>query len=216
MPDKSKKSDLHLDEIIACLGRIAQILQDKPLNALRDLREISSLIDSQIPYRDGHNQRVSEYSLKIGKRVGLSEKKMVNLEAAALLHDFGKIGINESILLKPGALTKAERIEVELHVLRGYYILQGFSELANALAGVRYHHEHFDGSGYPDGLSKQDIPLLGRIIAIADAYDAMTSERPYRKARSKDEAIVELKKYSGKQFDPEIVDLFIDILNKKD
>jgi HD-GYP domain-containing protein (c-di-GMP phosphodiesterase class II) len=216
MADKSKKSDLHLDEIIDCLGKVAQILHDKPHVALKELREISSLIDSQIPYRDGHTKRVNKYSLKIGKRLGFSDTEMVNLEAAALLHDFGKIGIDESILLKPDALSKAERIEVELHVIRGYYILQGFAELADALAGVKSHHEHFDGSGYPDGLSKQNIPLLGRIISVADAYDAMTSERPYRKARSKEEAIIELKKYSGKQFDPEIVGLFINILSSKD
>ena len=214
MPNR-KNPNLHLDEIINCLGRIAQILHDKPHDALRELREISALIDSQIPYRDGHTQRVNKYSLEIGKRLGFSEKQMVNLEAAALLHDFGKIGIDESILLKPAALTKAERLEVELHVLRGYYILQGFAELADALEGVKSHHEHFDGSGYPDGLSKQSIPLLGRIIAVADAFDAMTSERPYRKARTKDDAIKELEKYTEKHFDPEIIRIFIDILDSR-
>jgi HD-GYP domain-containing protein (c-di-GMP phosphodiesterase class II) len=215
MSPNNKKTNLHLDEIIKCLGKIAQILHDKPHDALKELRDISTSIDSQIPYRDGHTLRVNEYSLQIGKKLGFSEKQMVNLEAAALLHDFGKIGIDESILLKPAALTKAERLEVELHVLRGYYILQGFAELADSLEGVKSHHEHYDGSGYPDGLSKQHIPLLGRIIAVADAFDAMTSERPYRKARSRDDAIRELKKYSDKQFDPEIISIFIDILHSK-
>ena len=99
---------------------------------------------------------------------------MVNLEAAALLHDFGKICVDEEIFLKPSSLTENEILEVEMHVPRGYYILQAFTELAEALKGVRSHHEQYNGSGYPDGLSDDNIPLNGRIIAVADAYDAMT------------------------------------------
>jgi HD-GYP domain-containing protein (c-di-GMP phosphodiesterase class II) len=207
-------ADLHLDEIIKCLGKVAKILHNKPKEALQELRDISSLIDNQVPYRDGHNKRVSEYSLKIGKQLGLTDKEMVILETAALLHDFGKIGVDEEILLKPGPLTKSEKIEIEKHVLRGYYILSGFAELEEALEGVRSHHEHYNGSGYPERLLGDNIPLLGRILAVADAYDAMTSERPYRKAKTKEQAIEELKKFSGTQFDPEVVEVFIKILQQ--
>jgi len=208
-----KIAGLNIDSIIDCLGRIVKILHDKPQEALRELREISSMVDDQVPYRDGHNQRVNEYSLRIGRELDLSEKEMVILEAAALLHDFGKIGVDEQILLKPSSLNEEEKIEVGSHVLRGYYILSGFAELEQALKGVRTHHERYDGSGYPEGLERDSIPLIGRIIAVADAYDAMTSERPYRKARTKQEAMDELKKMAGHQFDPAIVKIFLKILN---
>jgi len=207
-----KVMSLDLDKIIKCLTRVAKILHHKPEEALKELRSIGSVIDSQIPYRDGHTLRVNEYSLRIGKQLGLIDREMVILEAAALLHDFGKIGIDEDTLLKPSSLTDSERKEVQNHVLRGYYMLQGFEEMNEAIKGVRSHHEHYNGSGYPNGLTEDKIPLIGRIIAVADAYDAMTSERPYRKARTREQAVEELMKFSGKQFDPEIVDIFTKIL----
>lgn len=135
-------TELDLDEIIKCLCEVAKILHHKPKEALKELRAISSLIDSQVPYRDGHSKRVNEFSLKIGKALGLTNRQMVILETAALSHDFGKIGIDEGTLLKPSSLTKSERIEVEMHVLRGYYILQGFAELKDVIKGVKSHHEH--------------------------------------------------------------------------
>jgi len=207
-----KAMPLDLDEIIRCLGRVAKILHHKPEQALKELRNIGSVIDGQIPYHDGHILRVNEYSLRIGRQFGLTDKEMLILEAAALLHDFGKIGIDEDTLLKPSSLTDSERKEVQNHVLRGYYMLQGFEELNEVIKGVRSHHEHYNGSGYPNGLATDKISLIGRIIAVADAYDAMTSDRPYRKARTKEQAIEELMKFSGKQFDPEIVDVFTKIL----
>ena len=134
------------------------------------------------------------------------------LETAALLHDFGKIGVEDNILDKPASLIDAEKAEVEKHVLRGYYMLAGFIELGDALKGIKTHHEHYNGLGYPQGLTDGYIPLIGRIIAVADAYDAMTSDRPYRKAKTKEQAIDELKKFAGQQFDPHIVDVFLDII----
>ncbi|MGB3479998.1 MAG: HD domain-containing phosphohydrolase [bacterium] len=203
---------LDIDEIIRYLGQVAKILHHKPNEALIELRNIAHVVDKQIPYYDGHILRVTEYSVKIGKQLGLSEKDMVTLEAAALLHDLGKIGVDEELLLKPGKLSKNEKAEIENHALRGYYILLGFEELERALEGVRNHHEHYNGSGYPGGVVGKNISLFGRIIGIADAYDAMTSDRPYRKAKTKKAAIKELKKFSGKQFDPEIVKAFIKVL----
>jgi putative nucleotidyltransferase with HDIG domain len=208
-------ANLNLDEIISCLSKVAKIILDKPEEALKELREIGSSIDAQVPYRDGHTERVANYSLRIGKRLGLTDKEMVILEAAALLHDFGKIGIDEEILLKPSSLTDCEKDEVEKHVLRGYYMLDGFAELNEVIKGVLSHHEHYNGTGYPEGLAGNNIPLIGRIIAVADAYDAMTSSRPYRKAKTKEQAISELKQFSGEQFDPEIVEVFIKILESE-
>ncbi|MGB3341570.1 MAG: HD-GYP domain-containing protein [bacterium] len=205
--------DINIDEIISCLDKIANILHDKPAQAMRELRQISARVDSQVPYRDGHNQRVSRYSLELGKQLELNEEEMVILETAALLHDFGKICIDETILIKPSSLTEREKIEIQQHAIKGYYILAGFAEFEQALDGVRTHHERFDGRGYPEGLVDGNIPLIGRIIAVADSYDAMTSKRPYREARTKEQAAEELKTCSGAQFDPILVDAFINVLD---
>jgi len=208
MEQKSDKS-INLDEIIRCLSVVATTLQENPREALKDLRQIGAEIDSKVPYRDGHSLRVTDYCLKIADDLGFSEREKVILEVAALLHDFGKIGIDEQLLLKPRKLTRQEKNEVTMHVMRGYYMLAGFSELNEALKGIKTHHEYYDGSGYPEGLMKGEIPLIGRIIAVADAYDAMTSKRPYRKAMTKKEAIEELKRNAGHQFDPAIVKIFV-------
>lgn len=216
--DKNERhyKKINLDEVIRTLGVIALTLRENPKKALKDLREIGKNLDRQIPYRDGHILRVTEYSLAIAEEIGFTEEEKVIIEVAALLHDFGKIGIDESILLQPRRLTEQEKDEIDMHVMRGYYMLAGFNELIEALSGVKSHHEHFNGSGYPEGLKKGEIPIIARIIAVADAYDAMTSDRPYRKALTKEEAIKELKTNAGTQFDPAIVRIFIKyITNKK-
>lgn len=205
---------IDLEEIIRCLSVVAQTLRENPRKALKDLRKIGEEIDRKVPYRDGHSIRVTDHCLSIAEDLGFSENEKVVLEVAALLHDFGKIGIDERILLKPAELNEKEKTEVSMHVMRGYYMLAGFSELIEALRGIRTHHEFYDGSGYPEGLAKGDIPLIGRIIAVADAYDAMTSERPYRKAMTKQAALDELKRGSGSQFDPAIVKILMKKISK--
>ncbi len=209
----SVKTKLNLDEIIQCLGQIAKILHEHPDKALVEIREISKKIDDQIPYYDGHMQRVTEYSLMIGRELELTSSELVMLEAAGLLHDFGKICIDENLLLKTGKLTDEERREIRHHVIKGFYILSGFEELGEILIGIRHHHEYWNGSGYPEGLAGEGISWIGRIIAIADSYDAMMSERPYRKAKTKEFAINELKINAGIQFDPELVEIFVSIVN---
>jgi len=205
---------LDLNKIILSLSQGAKILHHKPAEALRELRNIAETVDNQIPYYDGHTIRVTEYSVMIDQQLGLSDRDMVTLEAAALLHDFGKIGVDEKTLLKLGKLNKKEKKEIENHVLRGYYILLGFAELAQSLEGVKDHHEHYNGSGYPRGATGANISLFGRIIAVADSYDAMTSQRPYRKAKTKKQAVAELKRCSGTEFDPEIVEAFVNVIAK--
>lgn len=214
MPSSANKIDLA--DIIKCLSTVAETLKEDPKRALKDLRKIGAEIDSKVPYRDGHNLRVTDYCLAIADALGFSAHEKVALEVAALLHDFGKIGINEDILLKPRKLNEQEKREISMHVMRGYYMLAGFNELIEALRGVRSHHEYYDGSGYPEGLMHEEIPLMGRIIAVADAFDAMTSERPYRSARTQEEAIAELKRCSGSQFDPIIVEVFLQYLKAKE
>ncbi len=210
-----KGATINLDEIIRCLGDVVTTLKQNPRAALKDLRKIGTEIDLQVPYRDGHSLRVTDYALMVGEYLGFDENETVILEVAALLHDFGKIGIDEGILMQPRPLTDNEREEISMHVMRGYYMLAGFNELIEALRGVKSHHECYDGSGYPEGLSRYEIPLIGRIIAVADAYDAMTSKRPYRNAMTCEAALKELKLNSGKQFDPAIVKIFTKIITQK-
>lgn len=164
----------------------------------------------------GHSQLVARYTLLLAKSLGIEEREVLTvIERGALLHDIGKIGIPESILRKPGALTPGEREIVKEHPLFGYEIIEEFDFLKKAAQVILYHHEHFDGRGYPYGLAGEEIPLEARIFAIADTLDAMTSDRPYRKAGSFEKALEEIEKYSGTQFDPLLVDTLLSIPEEK-
>ncbi|NRY59903.1 diguanylate cyclase (GGDEF)-like protein/putative nucleotidyltransferase with HDIG domain/PAS domain S-box-containing protein [Clostridium beijerinckii] len=162
-----------------------------------------------------HSVRVAELCELMGKNIGLPKRKIQELKNAGLLHDIGKIAIEENILNKPGRLTEDEYNEIKRHPEIGYRILSTVNEMSEIAKYVLSHHEMWNGEGYPKGIKDIDIPFESRIIAIVDAYDAMTSERPYRKALSEEFAIEELKRNSGIQFDPELVNLFIEkVLNK--
>ncbi|MFN3481332.1 MAG: HD-GYP domain-containing protein, partial [Thermodesulfovibrionales bacterium] len=158
---------------------------------------------------------VCRYALMIADEMGLDAETKKILEMAALLHDIGKIGMYDYILNKPDKLLPQEFEIVKLHPLKGAEILRPISHLQEVIKIISHHHEHYDGSGYPDGLRGEDIPLLSRILQVADAFDAMTSERPYRKIPGINKAIEELKSCSGRQFDPATVDAFIRALNKE-
>jgi putative two-component system response regulator len=190
-----------------------RVLQREPDYVLNELRDLAVVLDILIPYNDGHILRVAENSVKIGISLGLAKNDLVNLEVSALLHDFGKIAIEENLLIKPSDLTPEEFREIQSHALKGYHLLSGFGELTSTLGGIKSHHEKFDGSGYPEGLSGDNIPLFARIIAVVDAFDAMTFARPYRITKTTLEAITELMRCSGSQFDPIIVEAFINILD---
>lgn len=147
--------------------------------------------------------------------MGLSKAYMSRLKLAALMHDIGKIGIGDSILLKGGKLTSEEFKIMKKHTEYGSEVLKNIKHFNDILPGVRNHHERYDGKGYPDGLKGEKIPLMGRIIAVADSFDAMVSDRPYRKALDLEFAIDELKQNAGTQFDPKIVKAFVKVYNEK-
>ena len=176
---------------------------------LSSIRAIVNAIEEKDEYTRGHTGRVTEYSLLIGKRLGLSNDEIKTLELSALLHDVGKIGIPDSILRKPGRLTDEEYAVIKSHPLRGVKILEPIENIRHILPGIRHHHERYDGKGYPDGLKGKKIPFYARIIAVADAFDAMTSDRPYRKGLPIEIARKEIEENSGTQFDPECADAFL-------
>ncbi|OKP87404.1 hypothetical protein A3848_20005 [Paenibacillus sp. P32E] len=174
-------------------------------------------LDARDPYTAGHSLRVAEYSVIIGQLAGLTGQKLDNLRKSALLHDIGKIGVRDSVLFKEEALTDEEFDQIKSHPVLGENILRQIEpveKMAPYLGGVRSHHERYDGKGYPDGLAGTAIPLHGRIIAVADAYDAMTSDRPYRKGINHERALAILEQGRGTQWDPEFAGLFLAYFGK--
>jgi putative nucleotidyltransferase with HDIG domain len=179
------------------------------------IKSLAAAIEVKDSYTHSHSESVINYATAIGEELQMDEPEMKLLNKACLLHDLGKIGIDDSILQKVTPLTFNERKDIERHPVIGSQILQSVGSLADVAEIVRFHHEQYDGSGYPDHLIGEDIPKLARILAIADSFDAMTSDRPYRKALNLEQAIEQLKVCSGKQFDPALVDVFLRVLNRK-
>lgn len=177
---------------------------------------LSTTLDARDPYTSGHSSRVAKFSLEIGQALGLDKDHLDLLYQTALLHDIGKIGVPDHVLLKEGKLTEEEFAHIKAHPVIGEHILkqvQPASKVAGMLPGIRHHHERMDGKGYPDGLKGQQIPLYGRIIAVADSFDAMTSDRPYRKGMKEEIALNILLSGKDTQWDSEMVDLFISNIN---
>lgn len=179
---------------------------------LATVRALAAAVDAKDPYTRGHSDRVAQYAMSIGESMDLAPEQRTALEMAAYLHDIGKIGIAEDILLKPGKLSDEEMGQMRHHPLIGANILKPIAFPWPIAPVVRHHHEHFDGRGYPAGLRGEEIPLLARILTVADAYEAMVSDRPYRRGRSEEDAILELRRCSGTHFDPRVVDAFIRVL----
>lgn len=176
------------------------------------INALVSAIDARDTYTAAHVNRVMDYAQQIAEMMALSPNRIYQIRLAAQLHDIGKIGTPDSVLLKQGKLNDQEYEIIKNHPDAGVAILQHNPNFANILLAVRHHHERYDGTGYPCGLAGKEIPLSARIIAVADAYDAMTSNRPYRKSLSAADAQQELSTHRGAQFDPEIVDIFIKVL----
>ncbi len=176
---------------------------------------LSGIAESKDFYTDKHMKDIAEYSVDIARRLGLPESDIENIRLAALLHDLGKVVVPDDILKKPGRLSDAEMEVIRKHPSHGAKMIEAIEPMKEAKEIIRHHHEYYNGSGYPDGLKGNHIPLGARIIAIADAFDAMTTNRPYRRALPMDKVIHELREFSGIQFDPDIVELFISILREK-
>ena len=179
---------------------------------LNSIMSIANTIDAKDRYTQGHSVRVAKCSVEIAKQLGWTQEEQQNLYYVALLHDIGKIGIPDSILNKPSKLTEEEFAIVKQHPVTGSQILKDIKTIENVRDGALFHHEWYDGSGYPFGLEGEDIPIYGRIIGIADAYDAMTSQRVYHANRTREQVLEEFTVNRGKQFDPELADLFIHML----
>ena len=191
--------------------RTSDLVEQQRSLFLSTVKSLASAIDAKDEYTRHHSTRVTDFSMKIAAKMGFSEKELGDLELAALLHDVGKIAVPESILNKPGKLTKEEFEVIKEHPVRGEAILSPVIELKEISRVVRAHHERYDGTGYPDRMKGREIPLGARIMTIADTYDSITSERPYRKAASHRYAMKEIIACSGTQFDPEVVEHFLEI-----
>lgn len=181
---------------------------------LDTVRVLANAIEGRDRYTRGHVERVTTYSLWIAKALGWPKQHLRTLEFGARLHDIGKIVIPGQVLNKPGRLTDEEWEMMKKHTIAGAKMLQGIQHLRGTLPYVLYHHERWDGTGYPKGLQQKEIPIQGRILALADVYDALTTTRPYHKSKTHDEVIQILKSETGKHFDPQLAPVFIEIITK--
>ncbi|MBQ3513315.1 MAG: HD domain-containing protein [Lachnospiraceae bacterium] len=182
--------------------------------SLQMVKALANTIDAKDSYTNGHSTRVAEYSVMIAKRMGYTGENLEHLYYAALLHDIGKIGVPREIINKPARLTDEEYAIIKTHPSIGGNILKEVTEIPDIAIGARYHHERYDGKGYPDGLQGLDIPELARIIGVADAYDAMTSKRSYRDVLAQDIVLAEMEKGKGTQFDSEIAEIMIELMKE--
>lgn len=204
-----RRYENHLEELVT--QRTAEL--DDALNSLENayrstLRALTAALETRDAETHGHSERVVTFSLRLGREYGLNSSEMKALEFGSLLHDIGKIGVPDAILRKPAKLTDEEWIRMREHPLHGQQILRGIKFLEGAARVVAQHHEKWDGSGYPLGLKADEIDICARIFSVADAFDAITSDRVYRKGRPYEAAALELEEWVGRQFDPKVVEAF--------
>ncbi len=200
---------MSLGNLVAIAINNANMYQEQRELLLSTIETLAEIIEKRDSYTGGHTHRVRKYCLAIGRMLGLPLSELNVLDLAAALHDIGKIGIRDGVLLKKGSLTMDEFNEMTKHTSYGVEIIAHIGRFKEVMPHVKSHHERLDGTGYPEKISGEEIPLLARIIAVADAFDAMTTNRPYRERRTKEVALEELRECSGTQFDAKIVDAFI-------
>lgn len=200
---------LSLSNQVAIALDNARLYQELEEMFFQTAESLADAIEKRDPYTGGHTQRVTKYSLTLAKYLQMPPVEMKWLKISAVLHDIGKIGIDDQILRKPDRLNPEEFHEIKRHATMGAEIIDHIKPLKHIIPGVKYHHEQLDGTGYPEGLKGEKIPIPAKIVAVADTYDAMTTDRPYRKGLSKELAIKELRRCSGTQFDREVVEAFI-------
>jgi putative nucleotidyltransferase with HDIG domain len=207
---RSASSRLRLqNEDLAQRSRdLTETARELEATLLETIETLNAAVEARDPYTAGHSQRVRRVSLAIGRELGLSPKQLGALGTAALFHDVGKIGMPDAILTKPGPLTPAEAAVMREHVVRGAEIVSRISSLQDSVPAIRHHHERWDGLGYPDGLSGGSVPIEAAIIGLADAWDAMTTDRPYAVALELNEAMLQIRAGREKQFHPAVVDAF--------
>jgi HD-GYP domain-containing protein (c-di-GMP phosphodiesterase class II) len=209
-----RAGQIHLLSVIA--SKVASLLENMRLyehlqtSYLTAIKALANAIEARDNYTRGHTNRVTELADLIAQRLDWSSEKRAELKTGCTLHDIGKIGVPDAILNKPEILTEEERQQMEVHPLLGARILEGIDFLAPAIPYILYHHERYDGTGYPHGLAGEEIPVEGRLLAVVDTYDAIVSDRPYRSGATPEVAIEELKRFKNIQFDPVIVDVFIE------
>ena len=208
-----KEQDLELLTTIAAQASVAiknvHLYEDQQTTYLNTMQALVSAVEASDPYTRGHSERVTRYAQILGRQLNLSSDAFKRLERASILHDIGKIGIDVAVLHKEGVLSASDVDILQQHPLIGTRILEPISFLGTVRQIIAQHHERYDGMGYPFRVKGDDILLEARIIAVVDTYDAMTSDRPYRKALSHEIAVAEIKKYSGTQFDPYVADAML-------
>ena len=210
--------DLKLLDILSMQAGLAinnaELFKEREKILLQGVSTLVEAIEAKDPYSSGHSKRVAHYTECLCKELGLSEQIQKDIYLSSLLHDVGKIGISDEILMKPGKLTKEEYEIIQRHPQQGEAIVDHFTLMHDLISGIRSHHERFDGKGYPNKLKGDKIPLSAKIIAIADTFDALTSHRPYRNAYTPDEAISIMIENRGTQFDPKLLDAFVSCFKK--
>lgn len=213
-----RRSELRLmssmAEQLAMVIANTDMYDDLEVFVINVVKSLVYAIETKDEYTRGHSERVNRYAMLMATRLRLDEKQSKSLHWASMLHDIGKIGIPETILNKPGALTDAEYRIITSHSNKGCDILKPLEQLSTSLSGVMHHHERYDGQGYPHGLKGEDIPMLGRIIAVADTFDAITSNRAYRPGKTAKEALEIIEKVAGTQLDPDLVDVFKEVIEE--
>jgi HD-GYP domain-containing protein (c-di-GMP phosphodiesterase class II) len=214
--DLAENFNVMSESIETAIEQLKKAAQENHLLFINSIRMLAAAIDAKDPYTRGHSERVARYSIAIGKNLHLPEKEMKNLRISSLLHDVGKIGIDDRILRKPGALNDDEFEVMKGHPAKGAAIMAGVAQLTDCIAGMKYHHEKWSGGGYPEGLEGEAIPMQARIVAIADTFDAMTTNRPYQKAMELSYVVEKIKSFGSTRFDPQVVDAFVQAVKRGD
>jgi HD-GYP domain-containing protein (c-di-GMP phosphodiesterase class II) len=201
-------------EQASLFAKVRSYASDLEISYDTTLRALMAALDTKDAATEGHSERVARLTVAVAREMGVPEERMLDIERGALLHDVGKIGVPDSILRKPKSLNRKEWEAMQKHPLLAGLMVSKVGFLEGAMPILLYHHERYDGSGYPFGLAQDRIPLEARIFAVVDAYDAMTSERPYRKAVPPEEALQEIRANAGIQFDPQVVEAFEGVIRR--
>jgi putative nucleotidyltransferase with HDIG domain len=202
--------------IEALVRRLRQALRQNQELFLETIRTLAAAIDAKDPYTRGHSERVASYAMAISRHLGLSQEEVFRVHIAAILHDVGKLGIRDGILNKPGGLSDEEFEVMRQHPAIGAQIMSPIRMLKDIIPGIRNHHETWDGTGYPDRLQGEQIPMVARIIGVSDTFDAMTTTRPYQQAMTLDYVLTKMRSMVGSRFDPKVIDAFTAAVNAGD